>query len=407
MEYKNIFFSYSRADGSEFALRLALDLQQEGFNVWIDQQDIRAGSEWDLEIEKALETCDCLLFIESEKSVTSTNVLDEVYYALDQNKPVIPVILTDSKTPFRIKRLQHIDFTASYERGLRHLVQELKVPRVAAAVHTGEVSDPVKHANQDARKWLPAMVGIATIALITVAFIFFTRSTPGNLQAAQETAVPDTIAAEVPDTPTAILPAEKAPVLPPAPITKKAVRPSEKKKVEITGQQKQVVLPVSSVSLVPEKFAGRWQLAGVQPSARAHRGYLNLEAVDEKKVKILSSFQFNFFKENDTAYFEVFNGFAACAACELKSEIPIIDNDVAFGAQIYKILRVDKPGEGKAGDTVMTIGPNSSIRASVTLHPVNNNTVLIKVQKRVATPLSYGLEVPPFEYTFRFTRNSP
>ncbi|MBA2561324.1 MAG: toll/interleukin-1 receptor domain-containing protein [Chitinophagaceae bacterium] len=86
MNFKNIFFSYSRADASDFALRLAVDLKKEGFNVWIDQQDIRAGSEWDLEIEKALETSDCLLFIESEKSVTSTNVLDEVYYALEQKK---------------------------------------------------------------------------------------------------------------------------------------------------------------------------------------------------------------------------------------------------------------------------------------------------------------------------------
>ena len=59
MILEKIFFSYSRSDGSDFALRLALDLKKEGFNVWIDQEDIRAGSEWDLAIEKALETCDC------------------------------------------------------------------------------------------------------------------------------------------------------------------------------------------------------------------------------------------------------------------------------------------------------------------------------------------------------------
>ena len=55
MILEKIFFSYSRADGSEFALRLAVDLKQKGFDVWIDQEDIRAGSEWDIEIEKALE----------------------------------------------------------------------------------------------------------------------------------------------------------------------------------------------------------------------------------------------------------------------------------------------------------------------------------------------------------------
>jgi hypothetical protein len=406
MNYKNIFFSYSRADGSEFALRLALDLQQEGFNVWIDQQDIRAGSEWDLEIEKALETCDCLLFIESERSVTSTNVLDEVYYALDQNKPVIPVILTDSKTPFRIKRLQHIDFTASYERGFRHLLQELKVPRVAEAINGNEGPHPLKQATQELRKWMPVMVGIMTVALLTAAFLFFTRSTPGNVQTAQEVVTPDTMATKIPDTTAAVVPTETEAIIPAAPILKPG-KPSRKTQAEVARAQKQVMVPVSSASLVPEDFAGRWELSDVEPAARGHRGYLNIEAVDEKKVKILSSFQFSFFKTNDTAYFQVFNGFAGCAACELKSEIPITDNDVAFGAQIYKILRADKPGEGKAGDTVMTIGPNSSIRASVTLHPLNKNSVQIKVQKQVATPISYGLVVPPFVYTFRFTRNTP
>lgn len=67
MRIHKIFFSYSRVDGAAFALKLAVDLKKEGFDVWIDKEDIRAGSEWDIEIEKALETCDCVLFIETEK----------------------------------------------------------------------------------------------------------------------------------------------------------------------------------------------------------------------------------------------------------------------------------------------------------------------------------------------------
>ncbi len=89
---KKKIFSYSRVDGAPFALRLALDLKKEQFDVWIDQDDIRAGSEWDIEIEKGLETCDYLLFIETAGSVKSENVLDEVYYALEQRKKVIPLI---------------------------------------------------------------------------------------------------------------------------------------------------------------------------------------------------------------------------------------------------------------------------------------------------------------------------
>src|SRR6187402_3810432 len=102
MTKQKIFFSYSRVDGSAFALKLAVDLKKKGFDVWIDQEDIRAGLDWDTEIENALESCDCLLFLETEKSVVSKNVLDEVYYAIDQNKKVIPVIYVDSKTPYRL-----------------------------------------------------------------------------------------------------------------------------------------------------------------------------------------------------------------------------------------------------------------------------------------------------------------
>jgi hypothetical protein len=63
------------------------------------------------------------LFIETEKSVTSENVLDEVYYALEQDKMVIPVILHDSKTPFRLQRLQFIDFSKDYNQGLYRLIR--------------------------------------------------------------------------------------------------------------------------------------------------------------------------------------------------------------------------------------------------------------------------------------------
>src|SRR4030095_557684 len=125
MTNQKIFFSYSRVDGAAFALKLAVDLKKKGFDVWIDQEDIRAGLDWDIEIGKALESCDCVLFLETEKSVVSNNVLDEVYYALDQNKKVIPLVYVDSRTPFRLNRLQHINFTKNYDTGLAQLVNEL------------------------------------------------------------------------------------------------------------------------------------------------------------------------------------------------------------------------------------------------------------------------------------------
>jgi hypothetical protein len=158
--------------------------------------------------------------------------------------------------------------------------------------------------------------------------------------------------------------------------------------------------------LSAEKVTGKWELTGVEPRARAHRGYMNIEAVDDKKIKFSGNFQFYYFKTNDTAYFVVFNGYAGCESCLLQEEIPVIDYDASFGGQIYQILRHDTPGEGKAGDTVMTAGPNSSIRASVSLQLLDENNAIIRVKKDVATPMSMGFIVKPFNYVFRFNKRT-
>jgi TIR domain len=125
--YQKIFFSYSRVDGEKAALKLAGDLRKLGANVWIDQLDIKAGTIWDEEIERTLEKSDCILFIATPKSTSSNNVLNEVYYALEENKQVIPVIFENCKIPFRLKRLQYIDFTGDYDSALDRLAEALNL----------------------------------------------------------------------------------------------------------------------------------------------------------------------------------------------------------------------------------------------------------------------------------------
>lgn len=120
-----IFFSYSRTDGEQHALRLANDLRHAGANVWIDQLDIGPGKMWDLEVEKALNEATCVLFIATEKSTGSNNVLDEVYYALEQNKQVIPLVFHPCRIPFRLARLQRVDFTQEYRAGFQRLLKAL------------------------------------------------------------------------------------------------------------------------------------------------------------------------------------------------------------------------------------------------------------------------------------------
>ena len=126
------FFSYSRHD-SEFALKLAKDLRQHGAAVWLDQLDINPGERWDSTVEQALANCPKMLLILSPDSVDSTNVMDEVSFALEEHKTVIPVLYRDCKIPFRLRRVQYVDARPGYDWGLRELLRVLGV----APAHEG------------------------------------------------------------------------------------------------------------------------------------------------------------------------------------------------------------------------------------------------------------------------------
>lgn len=131
MANDTIFFSYSR-DDSSFVLQLAKDLRGAGATIWLDTLDIQPGTHWDSSIEKALKESSTLLVILSNTSVKSNNVMDEVSYALEENKKVVPILLENCAIPFRLKRLQYADFTENRETGLKNLVDALKLEKEVA-----------------------------------------------------------------------------------------------------------------------------------------------------------------------------------------------------------------------------------------------------------------------------------
>ena len=120
------FFSYSRED-SEFVLRLAKDMRAAGAKVWLDQLDISPGQRWDSAVEAALRASPRQIAVLSPAAVSSDNVMDEISFALEEHKQVIPVLLHDCRIPFRLRRVQHIDFRTDYDHGLRELLKALGV----------------------------------------------------------------------------------------------------------------------------------------------------------------------------------------------------------------------------------------------------------------------------------------
>ncbi|HEX5026952.1 MAG TPA: hypothetical protein VFV68_16840, partial [Agriterribacter sp.] len=293
---------------------------------------------------------------------------------------------------FRIQRLQHVDFTKSYEAGLTHLISELKghatpdelQPQDRMALEKLEKSFYAKHARL-------MVIAIALLAVMAAVILYSIRY-KGTIINENTTMISaaDSISGDN----------EMTNVEPDTQKNTAEVPVSGETKLKTGSKGKKIN---SRLNLV-ETFAGEWKLADVEPKAKSQTGYLKIEPIDEKKAKISSYVQFYYPKSNDTSYLSVFNGFAGCSSCVLQEEMKIAAEDIAIGSQTYKILKEDQTGGGKAGDTVMSAGANKSIRAAVTLHLVNNTIAIIKVQQTASTPLSYGLVLEPFTYTFRFSK---
>jgi len=169
-----VFFSYARAD-AEFVLKLANDLRSAGISLWIDQLDIPAGERWDSAVENALKAAPYLLVVLSPASVDSQNVMDEVAFALENKKKVVPVLRTRCAIPFRLQRFQYADFTATYDNGFTQLLGALNVAQPspptqspAAAAHAGEaVSNAARgHPVAGSRRLLyPLVAGMLVVVL--------------------------------------------------------------------------------------------------------------------------------------------------------------------------------------------------------------------------------------------------
>jgi CRP-like cAMP-binding protein len=122
-----IFMSYSRKDDL-FARKLTTHLKDQRFNVWLDVFNIRAGTSWARQIGEALDQCQIMLLILSPDSLASGNVEDEWNYYLDKKKTIVPILYRKCDIPYRLFKLQHIDFVnLSYGSAFTQLIANLNM----------------------------------------------------------------------------------------------------------------------------------------------------------------------------------------------------------------------------------------------------------------------------------------
>jgi hypothetical protein len=110
----SVFLSYDHEDAVK-ARSIAQALESVGHLVWWDRH-IRGGSQFNKEIEEALERAEAIVVLWSKRSVESAWVRDEAAVARDSGR-LIPVRIDPIKPPLGFRQYQNINLSHWSGRG--------------------------------------------------------------------------------------------------------------------------------------------------------------------------------------------------------------------------------------------------------------------------------------------------
>jgi hypothetical protein len=146
-----VFISYARED-SEAARRLYKDLKRSGLDPWLDKEELIAGQNWKLVINKAIKKSRYFIPIFSSVSVAKQGYVQEEFkYALDvlDKVPksqifVIPVRLDDCKIPYeKLKDVEYMDLFPDWKAGMKRILRAMGISSSLIYIsYAKEDSDP-------------------------------------------------------------------------------------------------------------------------------------------------------------------------------------------------------------------------------------------------------------------------
>jgi tetratricopeptide (TPR) repeat protein len=117
--YYNIFISYGRQPKKHVDLveRIKLDLEKNGFKIWIDKENLKSKEDWEIIIEEAIKSNDQIIYMMTDYSTRRPDgyCLNELSYALINKKSIIPVMIEMVTPPLSICRLQWVDMLNIYK----------------------------------------------------------------------------------------------------------------------------------------------------------------------------------------------------------------------------------------------------------------------------------------------------
>lgn len=127
-----VFLCHSSSDKS-FVRNLYVRLRRDGVLPWLDEKNILAGQDWEMEIKLAVQNSHAIIVCLSSLSVVKEGyVQKEIKFALDvaDEKPertiyIIPLKLDGCVVPYRLRQWQWIEYSQDdwYER----LIQALQI----------------------------------------------------------------------------------------------------------------------------------------------------------------------------------------------------------------------------------------------------------------------------------------
>ena len=147
MKY-DVFISYSRKDINEVsALIETIRAEIPGLSIWFDLTGIESGDEFEEKIISAIDNSSYVLFALSDNALQSQWTKDEIMYAKNTDKKIVPILLKGASLKgwflFKFGRVDCIDFSnpLQKEKLIKNLSDWTGKSRSHGTASTPKISD--------------------------------------------------------------------------------------------------------------------------------------------------------------------------------------------------------------------------------------------------------------------------
>lgn len=127
----NLFISYAHKD-IKLVKRLITSFEQAGHDVWYDSA-LKGGQSWQQQLEDEIANCDVFVYVMTPNSAWDVSEWChwEFVTAVEQHKPVLPLLVKSVKLPVVISRLQYVDLTQGLKKNtITQMLADLNALRV-------------------------------------------------------------------------------------------------------------------------------------------------------------------------------------------------------------------------------------------------------------------------------------